>query len=389
MAQLLREMHTVSHEETTEDAVRQLKSSLQVSEQKARKLEMEKRSPYKSFFYSSPDKQSYVQSKMDELNIPYRETENGFEAQECYVDMIRRLEKEYKAPQTNARSTLRDTIDRLLMQSDSFNELLERLQKEHYTIKRGKYISVKPESGDRFIRLKSLGEQYSEYALKNRIIAKHEYEKRLASKLEEAKQQKAPNAVVLRTMQFYTVSFAKDVLPMRKKDQKKPFAWTNDTELDRLLMLNTKINSGITLDMLRQDFETSEQVAAQKEAALDEAERLLKTYYELKEKIEIVYEGKHSDVFTLQEATQTLKQYPTINQFNFRNIDQLITKGTTEVQQASEEYEKAQTQLRNADELLTMAEKVKAGTYVQSLVAEERLRRESQFIPNGIRNATS
>lgn len=32
-----------------------------------------------------------------------------------------------------------------------------------------------------------------------------------------------------------------------------------------------------------------------------------------------------------------------------------------------------------------MAEKVFGGTYVQSLVGEERERRESKFIPNGLR----
>ena len=49
--------------------------------------------PYKSFFYSVPEKQAFVQAKLDEKNIPYRKTKNGFETQECYVDEIRNIEK--------------------------------------------------------------------------------------------------------------------------------------------------------------------------------------------------------------------------------------------------------------------------------------------------------
>ncbi|MDR2532632.1 MAG: plasmid recombination protein [Oscillospiraceae bacterium] len=43
------------------------------------KLLTEKNSPYKSFYFSDPDKQIFVQNKLDDLNIPYRENENGFE----------------------------------------------------------------------------------------------------------------------------------------------------------------------------------------------------------------------------------------------------------------------------------------------------------------------
>lgn len=385
MAQLLREMHTVTHNDTTTEAIRQLRTKLLDAEHRAERLELEKRSPYKSFFYSLPEKQAFVQAKLDELHIPYRETENGFEAQECYLAFIRKLEKEYKAPHTNARETLREAIDRLLMQSETFEDFLTRLENEQYSIKRGKFISVKPKNGERYIRLKSLGEQYSEFALKNRLVAKQDYEKKLTAKLEDAKKCKSPNAVVLRTMQFYTLSFSKGVLPMRKRDKQKPFAWTNDAQLDALLLLNQKINSGASLETLRSEFESAEQAAAHTSAALREAERSLKAYYELKEKIEIVFEGKHSAAFTVEQAQQTLKGYPTITQFNYRNIEQLIEKGTDEVRQAATADAQAQQKLHEADALLTLAEQVRGGTYVQALVASERLRRESEVMPNGTR----
>lgn len=120
IVEAFRRVRHVSEESLAADRVRQLQMTLQGLEHKVVQLETQQRSPYKSFFYSAPDKQSFVQTKLDELGIPYRETENGFEAQECYVDQIRRLEKQFKAPRTSQREMMRNDIDRLLMQSCRF-----------------------------------------------------------------------------------------------------------------------------------------------------------------------------------------------------------------------------------------------------------------------------
>lgn len=385
MMEALRAARNVTPDETKVDNVRKLKERLQEMEKKTKSLERERQSPYKSFFYSAPDKQAWIQAKLEELNIPYRETENGFEAQECYVQVIRRLEKEYKAPRSAARDQLRDDIDRMLMQSKSFDELLAKLEQAHYTIKRGKYIAVKPEHGSNYIRLKSLGEFYSEYALRNRITAKQKYEQQLAQKIEEAKKRNAPNVIVLRTMQFYTISFASGALPVRKHDQKKPFAWTNDAELDRLLALNKKINEGATIETLRDNFSEIEKNVSDKIDALEKAKADFRMFCELKEKIEIVFEGKTSAIFSQQQAEQTLRQYPQINAANYRNVDQLIANEEQHVLQASADLETEQKRLHEIADMLEIAEKVMGGTYVQSLVGAERERREANYVPNGLK----
>ena len=47
--------------------------------------------------------------------------------------------------------------------------------------------------------------------------------------------------------------------------------------------------------------------------------------------------------------------------------------------------QKEMEKLKEVSELVTSMERVMGGTYVQYLLGEERLRRESDFIPNGIR----
>ena len=382
----LRDANTVTEMDHEEKSIRRLKDRLAALEHETAKLKKEKRSPYKAFFYTIPEKQAYVQAKLDALQIPYRETENGFEAQECYVDQIRKIEKEY-SPKTNQREQLRNDIDRLLMQSKDFEELLDHLHAAGYEVKQGKYISVKPKHGGSFLRLKGLGEYYSEQALRNRFAAKARYEQQLAQHVADARRQSAPNAVVLRTIQFYTISFAKGGLPMHRRNQQKPFAWTNDAELDALLALNQKINDGATRDSLRTEFAEKEKAAADAEGKLHAEEKDLQSFYDLKEKLLIVYEGKPSRLFTKEQAVAALKAYPSITAQNYRNVDALIANQEAAVQQAAADLAQKQKEFTESSDTLATAEKVFGGTYVQSLAAEERQRRETQYLPNGIKFA--
>lgn len=382
----LRDANTVTEMDHEEKSIRRLKDRLAALEHETAKLKKEKRSPYKAFFYTLPEKQAYVQAKLDALQIPYRETENGFEAQECYVDQIRKIEKEY-SPKTNQREQLRNDIDRLLMQSKDFEELLERLHAAGYEVKQGKYISVKPKHGGSFLRLKGLGEYYSEQALRNRFAEKARYEQQLAQRVADARRQSTPNAVVLRTIQFYTISFAKGGLPMHRRNQQKPFAWTNDAELDALLALNQKINDGATLNSLRTEFAEKEKAAADAESKLHAEEKDLQSFYDLKEKLLIVYEGKPSRLFTKEQAVAALTAYPSITAQNYRNVDALIANQEASVQQAAADLAQKQKEFSESSDTLATAEKVFGGTYVQSLAAKERQRRETQYLPNGIKFA--
>ncbi len=283
-----------------------------------------------------------------------------------------------------ARDKLREDIDRLLMRSDSLEDLLEKLKAENYTIRNGKYLAVKPPQGNQAIRLKSLGEHYSEYALRNRINARKKYESSIAQKISAAKKN-TPEFVVLRTVQFYTIAFGNGALPMRKRDKTKPFSWTNDSELDKLTALNAKINAGATIESLRREMEELEQAVSEKETQLEREKAELKTFYDLKEKIEIVFEGKKSDVFTLEQAQRTLQQYGTINASNYRNVEILINNQMESVQQADAALSEERKKLQEASDTLSAMEKVMGGTYVQSLVGAERKRRESRFVPNGVK----
>lgn len=66
-------------------------------------------------------------------------------------------------------------IDRLIYNSTDVEDLLKKLQERGYEIKRGKYVAVKAPFAERFVRLKSLGDEYLPKQLEKRISIKDNY----------------------------------------------------------------------------------------------------------------------------------------------------------------------------------------------------------------------
>jgi len=78
---------------------------------------------------------------------------------------------EHQAVQTGTsyKAKLKAAIDRLIPTSSDMEDLLARLRREGYEIKRGKYISARAPDQERFTRLKTLGADYTEEAITARI----------------------------------------------------------------------------------------------------------------------------------------------------------------------------------------------------------------------------
>ena len=73
---------------------------------------------------------------------------------------------------TSYKAKLKAAIDRLIPASTDFEDLLLRLQREGYEIKRGKYISCRASDQERFTRMKTLGVDYTEEAITARIAGR-------------------------------------------------------------------------------------------------------------------------------------------------------------------------------------------------------------------------
>ena len=81
---------------------------------------------------------------------------------------------EYQAEKTGTswKGKLKIAVDALIPQVSSFEELLQRLQAAGYEIKPGKYVSCRAPGQERFPRLKTLGADYTEEAIRERIAGR-------------------------------------------------------------------------------------------------------------------------------------------------------------------------------------------------------------------------
>ena len=81
---------------------------------------------------------------------------------------------EYQAEKTGTswKGKLKIAVDALIPQVSSFEELLQQLQAAGYEIKPGKYVSCRAPGQERFTRLKTLGADYTEEAIRERIAGR-------------------------------------------------------------------------------------------------------------------------------------------------------------------------------------------------------------------------
>ncbi len=66
---------------------------------------------------------------------------------------------------------IRQDVDSCITRSFLFEHFVSNLRKQGYAVKLGKYIAVRPPGKERFVRLKTLGDHYTEDAIKQRIRA--------------------------------------------------------------------------------------------------------------------------------------------------------------------------------------------------------------------------
>lgn len=78
---------------------------------------------------------------------------------------------EYRAEKAGNswKAKLRLTIDESILSADNYDDFLQKMQDAGYEIKRGKHISFRASGQERFTRSKTIGEDYSEERITERI----------------------------------------------------------------------------------------------------------------------------------------------------------------------------------------------------------------------------
>lgn len=165
-----------------------VKTELTKKEKQVRELSEKLSSGFAFFQIPDDQKLLFVADKMIQSNIPVVEDTHGIHVPVYAIAKMKEIAKTYKPKLLSYRQRLKLTIDRLVYAVNSTSELFYELRKRGYTVRVGKYISIRPEGSDRGIRTKTLGDDYVLEALERRIQNKRNFENNFKARYEEASQ---------------------------------------------------------------------------------------------------------------------------------------------------------------------------------------------------------
>jgi hypothetical protein len=197
--------------------------------------------PLTEFEIPDEEKLSEVSEKLEKQGVQFVQFSGGVVAPVSAAVIVSETAKNF-TPQKGFE-TLRDklalSIDKNIYFSKNFDELLQNLRAEGYSIKSGgKYVAAKPPSGERFIRFKSLGAAYTEENLKNRIAGKDDFYKTTCGKMQNSS---GLTQSFCETQARIMVLFYRRETEPQKANGQLPYSFENDKRIATLTNLTRLI----------------------------------------------------------------------------------------------------------------------------------------------------
>lgn len=136
----------------------------------------------------NPDKLQYAADGLARAKIPHVAESSTLYVPDYALKTVREILSHYVPLQNSVtiREQIALDIDCLIYSSADFADLLAKLKEQGYEVKQGKYIAVKHPNAERFIRLKTLGDDYCQGRLEQRIAHRENYAFSIKAKIQTA-----------------------------------------------------------------------------------------------------------------------------------------------------------------------------------------------------------
>lgn len=260
---------------------------------------------------------------------------------------------------TSYKAKLKAAIDRLLPACSDLEELLRRLQREGYEIKRGKYISARAPDQERFTRLKTLGVDYTEDAITARIAG--------SPRPSRQPKQRDDRIRLLYDLQSKQGGLQHWAKLQNLKLAAKTFAWLEEHRIDSYAALESKAAT------VMEKRDTSHSSIKEIEARITELSLVMKhaaTYRQLKPVYdryrqsrdkEKFLRGHEGEIILFEAATRELKRMGAVPLPTTESMKTEIANLNAEKERLLAEYKAARTEAQeydtvkqNVDALLTV-----------------------------------
>ena len=273
---------------------------------------------------------------------------------------------EHQAAQngTSYKAKLKAAIDRLIPAAADFEDLLRRLQKEGYEIKRGKYISCRAPGQERFTRLKTLGVDYTEEALAARIAGRSRPSR-------QPKQQNGKISLLIDIQNNIKVQQSAGFTHWAKLNNLKQAAKTMNfltehsigryEELESRLAAMSERRDTTHAEIKRIESRSAELALVMKHAAIYRQLKPLYDHYRKSGDKEKFLRGHESEIILFEAAARELRRLGAVPLPTTESMKAELSSFTAEKERLLAEYKAARTEAQeydtvkqNVDALLTV-----------------------------------
>lgn len=178
------------------------------------------------------DKLQFVAVELEKAGVPFVEESHTLHIPDYAQETVAVIAAAYRPTNVEGvRDNIRLDIDRLVYCSESLDDLFNKLKERGYEVKQGKYIAVKPQNAERFVRLMTLGEEYVLKNLEQRIANRDKFPNAIRGKIQTANALEKQVYGVVTNMMIEVKQFR---LAPRKIDTSKIYVFQNDANIEHL-----------------------------------------------------------------------------------------------------------------------------------------------------------
>lgn len=284
---------------------------------------------------------------------------------------------------TSWKQQIRLAIDKLVMNVNSVDELISELEKAGYTVKRGKYLAVRAEGQERFVRTKTLGEDYTEESLSERI--------RIAAAESGIAKRPKRDINELNSVYYKRIYEVSELVKANRKTPKKysrklPYSVQNDftvyTLAAQLAVINREHISSIgeLEGKLNSAKESYQNAKAELNKLTQNGEQLqtvivhCEKYFELKAKKELT----SAEQLKLKIFSQTAERIHVSDESGIERVRALKTNVDKKVEALAAEFHNLDERYATYSEIVKTYYEISLGDYISKLVEQERQRQEKE-----------
>lgn len=359
----------------------------EVEEKNQRLADMQNRiqSDFRYIKIGEEQKINFIADNLRKEGISVVDDIDGIHVPEWAVSKAREIAKKYKPVKLTWRKELALTIDRLVYVAKDLDDLLNLLNEKGYTVRKGKYISIKPsnDAEARAVRTKTLGDEYTEENLIKRIADKYSYVKKTEEKIKSTTG--IEKEFYIGVQKTVTVIFAGDKIP-KKYNPAKGYSINNDWHINELAtqinVINREhINSAAELENL---IEKSGANILEQQNALNEITEMQSSMRDVISKAEFYFanKDKRGDAMLTSKLAAAKE---TLDKFNITLLEDLEPlkiqygenlKELSKINTSMTELQKRQSAFLKLQET---HQALISGNYIDNLIEKQKIKKEQDL----------